>query len=66
MPRDPDLFDLFVSYARKDNVGGWISGFVEELLAEHRNFSGGRALVPFSRCRTSAVSTTGDCGCTTR
>src|SRR5882724_1076834 len=47
MPRDPDLFDFFVSYARKDNFGGWISGFVEELLAEHWKFSGGRALVPF-------------------
>jgi hypothetical protein len=47
MPRDSDLFDFFVSYARADNRDGWISGFVEELLAEHRRFSGGRTLTPF-------------------
>jgi len=45
--RDSDQFDFFVSYARADNAGGWISRFIEELLAEHRKFSGGRALVPF-------------------
>jgi hypothetical protein len=47
MPRDSDLYDFFVSYARADNSGGWISGFVEELLAEHRRFTGGRTLTPF-------------------
>lgn len=47
MPRDPDEYDFFVSYARADNRDGWISGFVEELLAEHRKFTGGRSLVPF-------------------
>lgn len=47
MPADSDRYDFFVSYARADNAQGWISGFIEELLAEHRCFSGGRALVPF-------------------
>jgi hypothetical protein len=47
MPRDADQYDFFVSYARADNAGGWISGFVEELLAEHRRFTGGRTLTPF-------------------
>ncbi len=47
MPRDADEFDFFVSYARADNSGGWITRFVEELLAEHRKFSGGRELTYF-------------------
>jgi len=47
MPRDPDQFDFFVSYARKDNREGWITGFIEELLDAHRKFSGERQLVPF-------------------
>jgi tetratricopeptide (TPR) repeat protein len=50
MSRDPDQFDFFVSYARKDNAGGWITRFIEELLSEHRKFTGNefsRALKPF-------------------
>jgi tetratricopeptide (TPR) repeat protein len=47
VPRDADQYDFFVSYARADNAGGWIGGFVEELLAEHRRFTGGRTLTPF-------------------
>ena len=47
MPQDADLYDCFVSYARADNAGGWISGFVEALRAEHGKFSGGRALTCF-------------------
>jgi hypothetical protein len=47
MPQDSDLYDFFVSYARRDNRDGWISDFVHELLAEHRKFSGERKLVPF-------------------
>ncbi len=47
MPRDPDEFDFFVSYARADNSDGWITQFVEELLVEHRKFSGGRELTYF-------------------
>ena len=47
MPRDPDEYDFFVSYARSDNRDGWITRFVEELLAEHRQFSGGRELTYF-------------------
>lgn len=47
MPRDTDRFDFFVSYARKDNAGGWISRFIAELLGEHRKFSGGRELTCF-------------------
>jgi hypothetical protein len=39
MPRDPDLYDFFVSYARADNRDGWIERFIEELLAEHCKFS---------------------------
>ena len=44
---DPDSFDFFVSYARADNATGWITRFVEELLAEHRTFAAGRELHPF-------------------
>ncbi len=47
MPRDPDEFDFFVSYARADNSDGWITRFVDELLVEHRKFSGGRELTYF-------------------
>jgi len=47
MPRDADEYDFFVSYAHADNAGGWITGFVEQLLAEHRRFAGGRKLSPF-------------------
>lgn len=32
MPRDPDLYDFFVSYARDNNADGWITQFVEELV----------------------------------
>lgn len=39
---DIDHYDFFVSYARKDNADGWITNFVEELLAEHRTFTAGR------------------------
>lgn len=39
--------DFLVSYARIDNATGWISNFVEELLAEHRRFTGGRNLTYF-------------------
>ena len=40
-------YDVFISYARADNGDGWISTFVDELLAEHRKFSGGRELTCF-------------------
>lgn len=47
MSIESDEFDLFVSYARADDAGGWVAGFVEELLVEHQRFSGGRALTRF-------------------
>jgi hypothetical protein len=47
MHTDPHQFDFFVSYARADNASGWITGFVAELLAEHKRFSAGRELKPF-------------------
>ena len=47
MPTHDASFDFFVSYARADNTQGWITAFVEELLAEHRRFAPGRALSPF-------------------
>lgn len=40
-------YDFFVSYARADDATGWISRFVEDLLAEHRTFSSGRELQAF-------------------
>lgn len=40
-------YDFFVSYARSDNATGWITRFVEELLAEHKRFSAGHELKPF-------------------
>ncbi len=42
-----DEYDFFVSYARADNVGGWVERFVDALLDEHRIFTGGRTLCPF-------------------
>lgn len=42
-----DQYDFFVSYARKDNATGWITNFVDELLAEHQQFAAGRELIPF-------------------
>src|SRR5580698_2916184 len=47
MTRDSDRFDFFVSYARADNSGEWITRFVEGVLAEHKAFSGGRELSCF-------------------
>lgn len=47
MPRNADEFGLFVSSARADNSGGWITRFVEERLVEHRKLSGGRELTYF-------------------
>jgi tetratricopeptide (TPR) repeat protein len=47
MPRDPDRFDFFVSYARADNREGWITAFVEHLLAEHNKFTGRHELTYF-------------------
>ena len=44
---DDAAYDFFVSYARHDNTRGWVSGFVAELLAAHRQFSGGRELSYF-------------------
>jgi hypothetical protein len=35
MPQDTDRYDFFVSYAIRDNFDGWISAFVDGLLAEH-------------------------------
>ena len=40
-------YDVFISYAQVDNGDGWIFAFVDELLAEHRKFSGGRELTCF-------------------
>jgi ppGpp synthetase/RelA/SpoT-type nucleotidyltranferase len=47
MPNQPENYDFFVSYARSDNANGWITRFVEELLAEHKRFSAGRELKSF-------------------
>ena len=44
---DVDHYDFFVSYSRKDNANGWITNFVDELLAEHRKFAAGRDLTYF-------------------
>jgi hypothetical protein len=48
MPHDDDCYDFFVSYAREDDRDGWISRFVERLLAEHQRVRDGRPpLKPF-------------------
>ena len=44
---DDAPYDFFVSYARKDNATGWITEFVETLLAEHRRYTAGRTLKEF-------------------
>jgi hypothetical protein len=35
----PDEFDLFVSYAHKDDEGGWVAGLVQAIREEHANFT---------------------------
>ncbi len=49
MPRDTDRFDFFVSYATKDNPpkSPRITTFIEDILSEHRKFSGGREFTFF-------------------
>ena len=42
-------YDLFISYARKDNEGGWVTAFVEALLESHRRFSGRELEVFFDK-----------------
>ncbi len=42
-----DDYDLFVSYSRADNREGWIERFLDALIEEHREFTGGRALTYF-------------------
>ncbi len=46
MPRDIE-YDFFVSYASADNREGWVDTVVNELVAEHARFTGGRVLKPF-------------------
>ncbi len=41
MPRDIE-YDFFVSYASADNRAGWVDAVVNELVAEHARFTGGR------------------------
>lgn len=40
MPLDTDEYDMFISYARNDNMSGWITNFIDELLYEHNKFTG--------------------------
>jgi len=40
-------YDLFISYARRDNADGWITQFLDALQAEHRAFAGGREFKVF-------------------
>lgn len=47
MPEDSDQYDFFVSYAHADNENGWITGFVNAVIEEHRIFTGGCTLTPF-------------------
>jgi hypothetical protein len=35
MAQGTDRYDIFVSYATADNQGGWVTLFVDALLAEH-------------------------------
>lgn len=44
MSQDTDEYDVFFSYAHTDNRTRWISGFIEALCHEHRQFFGGREL----------------------
>lgn len=41
MPRDIE-YDFFVSFASADNREGWVDAVVNELVAEHARFTGGR------------------------
>ncbi len=45
--KPPESYDFFVSYASEDNRQGWVTQFVEHLLAEHRRFAAGRELKEF-------------------
>lgn len=62
---DVDHYDFFVSYARSDNANGWISNFVEELLAEHQKFAAGRELPYFMINKKSVLEQTGNIRSTT-
>ena len=42
-------YDLFISYAREDNEGGWVTAFVEALLESHRRLSGRELNVFFDK-----------------
>ena len=44
---NPKDYDVFVSYAREDDHGGWISSFVHKLAEEHRVHSGQESLSYF-------------------
>ena len=44
MATDPDLHNVFVSYARADNENGSITAFLDALKAQHHTFTGGRKL----------------------
>lgn len=39
MPRNPNQYDFFVSYARADDRDGWIRNFVQNLVAAHQRQS---------------------------
>lgn len=34
-----DRFELFISYSRKDDEDGWVTGLRDFILADHRRFS---------------------------
>lgn len=34
-----DRYELFISYSRKDDTGGWVTGLRDVILADHRRFS---------------------------
>jgi tetratricopeptide (TPR) repeat protein len=36
---DPVEYDVFISYARKDNTGGWVSGLRDAIYQDFREFS---------------------------
>ena len=55
MPRDPDLYDFFVSYARSDNRRDR-QQFIHASLNEHRQFTGRSELTFFDKERIPNLS----------
>ncbi len=44
-----DRYELFISYSRKDDTGGWVTALRDAILADHRRFSSEPMRIFFDR-----------------